>query len=142
MVSASRYGDCLLTVATGELGEAEAERVGLVPTHAYAVLQVRQAQGVQLLQLKNPWAKVRWRGAYSVNDTQRWTASLRSELQYDQMGAMQHDNGVFWIDYASMRKFFAGVYLNWNPQVARALPSAGTLPSAAAARLRWARVTV
>ena len=57
MVSASKYGDCLLTVATGELSEAEAERVGLVPTHAYAVLQVRQAQGVQLLQLKNPWAK-------------------------------------------------------------------------------------
>ena len=94
MLSASKYGDCLLTVATGELSEAEAERVvrctplhsvtsvcatgvsraitrrsryrhtplsipsqGLVPTHAYAVLQVRQAQGVQLLQLKNPWAK-------------------------------------------------------------------------------------
>jgi len=119
MVSSSRYGDCLLTVATGELSEAEAERVGLVRTHAYAVLQVRVAQGVQLLQLKNPWAKVRWRGSYSVHDTKRWTPSLRQELQYDQMGAMQQDNGVFWIDYASMRQFFAGVYLNWNPQLFR-----------------------
>ena len=40
-MSATKYGDCLITVATGEMGEAEAERVGLVPTHAYAVLQVR-----------------------------------------------------------------------------------------------------
>jgi len=119
MVSASKYGDCLLTVATGELPEAEAERVGLVPTHAYAVLQVRQAQGVQLLQLKNPWAKVRWNGAYSVHDSARWTAALRAELQYDQMSAMQHDNGVFWIDYASLRRYFGGVYLNWNPQLFR-----------------------
>ena len=43
MRSASRYGDCLLTVATGELAELEGreeERIGLVRTHAYAVLQV------------------------------------------------------------------------------------------------------
>ena len=39
-MSATKYGDCLITVATGEMGDAEAERVGLVPTHAYAVLQV------------------------------------------------------------------------------------------------------
>ena len=32
-------GNALLTVATGELG-GEAERAGLVPTHAYAILNV------------------------------------------------------------------------------------------------------
>ena len=30
---------------------------------------------------------------------------------------MQSDNGVFWIDYASLLRFFQGVYLNWNPQL-------------------------
>jgi calpain-7 len=35
-------GDVLVTVATGEMSEAEAERSGLVPTHAYAVLDVRK----------------------------------------------------------------------------------------------------
>jgi calpain-7 len=43
MLSASKFGDCLLTVATGELAELngeEEEKVGLVRTHAYAVLQV------------------------------------------------------------------------------------------------------
>jgi len=118
MRSASRYGDCLLTVATGELAELggqEEEKIGLVRTHAYAVLQVREACGERLVQLKNPWAKVRWKGAYSVHDTQRWTRELRQALDYDQTSAMQHDNGVFWIDYTSLLRFFQGVYLNWNP---------------------------
>lgn len=37
-------GDVLATVATGDLSEAEAERSGLVPTHAYAVLDARLIQ--------------------------------------------------------------------------------------------------
>jgi hypothetical protein len=37
-------GHCLVTVATGMLSESEAERAGLVPTHAYAMLDVRQIQ--------------------------------------------------------------------------------------------------
>ena len=43
--------------------------------------QVREVGGVKLLQLKNPWAKTRWRGAYSVHDTPRWTPQLREALQ-------------------------------------------------------------
>jgi calpain-7 len=35
-------GDVLITVATGEMSEAKADRSGLVPTHAYAVLDVRK----------------------------------------------------------------------------------------------------
>ncbi|GBP71680.1 Calpain-7 [Eumeta japonica] len=34
-------GHILVTVATGELSDAQAERTGLVPSHAYAVLDVR-----------------------------------------------------------------------------------------------------
>ena len=33
-------GDALMTVATGQLSGGQAERAGLVPTHAYAVLNV------------------------------------------------------------------------------------------------------
>lgn len=35
-------GDVLVTVATGDLSDADADRTGLVPTHAYAVLDVRK----------------------------------------------------------------------------------------------------
>jgi calpain-7 len=50
----TRYGDVLCTVATSNLDEATAKRLGLVPSHAYAVLDVREVNGIRLLQLKNP----------------------------------------------------------------------------------------
>ncbi|XP_039753508.1 calpain-7-like isoform X2 [Pararge aegeria] len=108
-------GLLLATVATGPLEDAEAERTGLVASHAYAVLDVRFFNGAKLLKLKNPWSHVRWRGNYSELDTVHWTPELREKLSYDPDTAAQHDNGVFWIDYASILKFFDVFYLNWNP---------------------------
>ena len=37
-------GNALVTVATGVLSEDDAERAGLVPTHAYAVLKMVDAE--------------------------------------------------------------------------------------------------
>ncbi|CAH0398502.1 unnamed protein product [Chilo suppressalis] len=110
-------GEVLVTVATGPLSDAEADRTGLVATHAYAVLDVRLADGVKLLKLKNPWSHLRWRGNYSELDADHWTLSLRSLLNYDPESAAQYDNGVFWIDYASILRFFDVFYLNWNPEL-------------------------
>lgn len=42
-------GDVLVTVATGELSDAEADRTGLVPTHAYAVMDVQTVNGVRFI---------------------------------------------------------------------------------------------
>lgn len=39
-------GDVLVTIATGELSDYDAERSGLVPTHAYAVMEVLSVKGV------------------------------------------------------------------------------------------------
>ena len=34
-------GQCLVTMATGDMGQADADRAGLVPTHAYALLDIQ-----------------------------------------------------------------------------------------------------
>jgi calpain-7 len=55
LLSASSYGDCLVTISTGNFPEAHEEKLGLVSTHAYAVLTVREEEGgVRLLQVKSP----------------------------------------------------------------------------------------
>jgi calpain-7 len=58
LFSANSFGDCLITVSTSkDITEEQAEALGLVTGHAYAVLDVIQTKdGTRLLQLKNPWA--------------------------------------------------------------------------------------
>ncbi|XP_055694259.1 calpain-7-like [Lutzomyia longipalpis] len=109
-------GRCLVTAATGDLPEVEEKRTGLVSTHAYAVLYARiTADGEKLLQLKNPWSHLRWKGNYSELDASHWTPELMQELNYDPSVASKVDNGVFWIDYASVLHFFDVFYINWDP---------------------------
>ena len=110
-------GDVLVTVATGELSDSEAERTGLVATHAYALMDVKFVNGVRLLKLKNPWSHLRWKGNYSELDVRHWTAELQETLKYDPNSAAQFDNGVFWIDYDSICAFFDVFYMNWNPEL-------------------------
>ena len=37
-------GHCLVTIATGNISEAVGDRAGLVPTHAYAMLDIRKVK--------------------------------------------------------------------------------------------------
>ncbi|XP_050434316.1 calpain-7-like isoform X2 [Adelges cooleyi] len=108
-------GDVLITVATGFISPNEETRTGLVSTHAYAVLEVQKINNVKLLKLKNPWAHVRWKGRFSELDEESWTFQLRQSLNYDPTSAVSFDNGIFWIDYASVLHHFEVFCMNWNP---------------------------
>eukprot|EP00053_Salpingoeca_punica_P017151 m.164194 g.164194 ORF g.164194 m.164194 type:complete len:791 (-) comp17129_c0_seq1:337-2709(-) len=110
-------GDVLCTIATGDLPSVEADRAGLVPSHAYAVLDLRLIDGVRLLKVKNPWSHLRWKGKYSPFDTASWTPKLQATLKYDLKSAQAVDDGVFWIDWDSTKAFFDVLYMNWNSQL-------------------------
>ncbi|KAG8197420.1 hypothetical protein JTE90_014905 [Oedothorax gibbosus] len=110
LVEKHSKGDVLMTVATGELSTEEADRAGLVPTHAYAMLDIREVMGKRLCLLKNPWSHLRWKGRYSEHDTKNWTPQLKEALKYDPRNAQMFDNGVFWIDYESLLHFFRVIY--------------------------------
>ncbi|ROT76129.1 Calpain-7 [Penaeus vannamei] len=110
-------GDVLVTVATGEMSDADADRAGLVPTHAYAMLDIKEVKGKRLLMLKNPWSHLRWKGNYSEMDQTHWTPEMCKLLNYDPKSAQMFDNGVFWIDYDSLCHFYDVIYMNWNPQL-------------------------
>eukprot|EP00904_Undaria_pinnatifida_P013645 jgi/Undpi1/9410/HiC_scaffold_27.g11867.m1 len=115
LLSAHEFGDCLITVATSDIEKDEADKLGLVPSHAYAVLDAKEVNGTRLLQVKNPWSRKRWTGPYSVEDTLRWTPALKQAVKYDLETAQLKDNGVFWIDFASIVQYFRNVFMNWNP---------------------------
>jgi len=110
-------GHVLITVATGDLTDEQSERTGLVPSHAYALLNIRLVQGKVLMLLKNPWANKRWKGAFSECDQKNWTPELIKELKYDPQAAKAFDDGTFWIDLRSFSHFFKTIYLNWNPSL-------------------------
>lgn len=108
-------GDVLITTATGVMTEEEGERWGLVPTHAYAVLDIREHKGMRFLQLKNPWSHLRWKGRYSERDEKNWTPELLKYLNFDPKTAQKFDNGVFWMAWEDLCQYYDVIYLSWNP---------------------------
>ncbi|XP_059776346.1 calpain-7 isoform X2 [Balaenoptera ricei] len=108
-------GDVLITASTGVMTEAEGERWGLVPTHAYAVLDIRELKGLRFIQLKNPWSHLRWKGRYSENDVKNWTPELQKCLNFDPRTAQKIDNGIFWISWDDLCQYYDVIYLSWNP---------------------------
>ncbi|CAM9119736.1 unnamed protein product [Ectocarpus sp. 12 AP-2014] len=119
LLSAHSLGDCLVTIATGEISEDEAERLGLVPSHAYAVLDVKEVNGTKLLQVKDSLGLRRWRGAYS-STYPHWTPALVRAVNYPPQERLTlQDKGVFWVDFASVVQHFRHVVMNWNPNIFR-----------------------
>jgi len=117
LYGASSYGDCLISVSSSpNLTKQEAERVGLITGHAYAVLRVVQTKnGTRLLQLKNPWARKSWQGRFSSADIAGWKdQNLRHEVGYNQEVARNHDDGVFWISWNDILTYFQTLHLSWN----------------------------
>uniref|UniRef100_UPI003AB0F2EB calpain-7 isoform X4 n=1 Tax=Centroberyx gerrardi TaxID=166262 RepID=UPI003AB0F2EB len=112
-------GDVLITTATGVMTEEEGERWGLVPTHAYAVLDIREHKGMRFLQLKNPWSHLRWKGRFSERDEKNWTPELLKYLNFDPKTAQKFDNGVFWIVWEDLCQYYDVIYLSWSPALFR-----------------------
>ncbi|OAD66727.1 calpain-like protease PalB/Rim13 [Phycomyces blakesleeanus NRRL 1555(-)] len=117
IIEGAKYGDVLVTIATGEMTEEEASSMGLVPTHAYAVVDIKMVENKRFMQVKNPWSHKRWNGPYSHMDTKNWTPQLMQALNYDPTLAGQRDDGIFWIDFESVCSYFTSIHLNWNPEL-------------------------
>jgi calpain-7 len=120
ILSASSFGDCLITVSTEKaITEEEIQATGLVSGHAYAVLRVIQTNnGTRLLLIKNPWAHQSWKGRYSSHDQASWiNPSFRAEVGYNPELDMKRDDGVFWICWDDILHYFHNFHLSWNPSL-------------------------
>ena len=106
LYGASSSNDCLITVATSNLTEEEATRIGLHTDHAYAVLEMDQLDGVRRVLLKNPWGR-RIQSTHQVIGCREEVGDAISECE----------GGVFWISFAEMTKCLTNINVSWNPDL-------------------------
>lgn len=74
--------------------------MGLVGSHAYAVLQAWEGDNLRLLKIRNPWGDCEWEGDWA-DGSKLWTPTMMEKLQHT-FG----DDGIFWISYADFLKHF------------------------------------
>ena len=118
LISANSFGDCLITVSTTrEMSDEQAQVLGLVTGHAYAVLDVIQTRnGTRMLLLKNPWASNGWKGKFSRFDRRSWSdPAFQSEVGYNPDEVSNEDDGIFWISWDDVLHYFRNLQLSWNP---------------------------
>lgn len=71
-----------------------------MPGHAYSVIQVKEAFGNQLMNIRNPWGTFEWQGDWGDN-SKKWTDQMIAALK-PEFG----DDGTFWMSFQDFVKNF------------------------------------
>lgn len=106
-LSTSSDAHFLMTCSTGE-DRTACESVGLVPNHAYSLLDVFEVADktgtlIRLLKVRNPHAKSKWRGDWS-DTSALWTAELRRLV--NNHVEVSGTSGVFFMSYDDFLLWF------------------------------------
>jgi calpain-7 len=115
------FGDVIPSLGTGHLSRLEEEGLGLAGKHDYAVLDMKESNGQQLMLVKNPWCDgTIWKG---VTSTTAWN-ERPAGFGMDEDGAHPIEEsgvspGTFWIAFNEILRNFESLYLNWNPGLFR-----------------------
>ena len=86
LISAETEGEDVYTKEGGLSGS------GLVPGHAYSVIKAVEANDVRLLNIRNPWGRFEWDGAWSDKD-KRWTKEMIKLVN----PILDEHDGSFWM---------------------------------------------
>jgi calpain-15 len=95
LITASTPGKDKLTT-----GEGKKPKAGLVPGHAYSIIQAKhyEEEDIKLLNIRNPWGKFEWDGAWS-DDSDLWTEEMIEFFN----PVFDSKDGSFWM---SLEDFF------------------------------------
>jgi len=101
IMAAGKYGEDKFT----EHGLDPDERhEGLVPGHAYSLIEAKEGCGIKLVRLRNPWGRFEWKGAYCDNDS-RWSPDKIAHFK----PVFADDDGMFWMEYKAFLANFDNV---------------------------------
>lgn len=86
---------------------------GLVPGHAYSVIQVKEAYGNRLVNIRNPWGAFEWDGDWS-DKSELWTQDMIDAIQ----PVLDSEDGTFWMSFEDFVKYFRSLNVcrvrNWQ----------------------------
>ena len=83
------------------------EEMGLVPGHAYTLLQVVQLTGKsneKLVRLRNPWGNTEWSGDWS-DSSRKWTSDFRKQCGMEGNNNNNND-GSFWMSFNNFLTYY------------------------------------
>ncbi len=103
-----KYGDeknyIMAASGAGTLSSADYKAAGLVKSHAYSLLGVREfahnGQTVRLVQLRNPWGHNEWNGEWS-DGWAGWTPELKRQLEL-----VDKNDGTFYIPFDQYLRYY------------------------------------
>ena len=99
MLSASTPGEDRWTDNRGSTPKG-----GLVAGHAYSVIQVKEAYGYRLLNIRNPWGSFEWDGDWSDNSP-KWTPKIKKAIK----PILDEKDGTFWMNYSDFLTHFSSI---------------------------------
>jgi len=100
IMASGKYGEDKFS----EHGLDPSDKAGLVPGHAYSLIEAKEGCGVKLVRLRNPWGRFEWKGAYCDNDP-RWTKDKIDCFK----PVFADDDGMFWMEYKTFLANFDNV---------------------------------
>jgi hypothetical protein len=121
MLEGWNEGDVLVTMGTGSISPRAERELGLAAQHDYAVLDLKEENGYQLVLMKNPWIDGKsWTGRRIGPDSpQPSSVDLLSDnvarTSISSQSQKELPSGTFWIPWNDVHQHFESIYLNWNP---------------------------
>ncbi|KAK2960877.1 putative Ubiquitin-conjugating enzyme E2 J2 [Blattamonas nauphoetae] len=106
----------VVTISTRCLSTQEMDDTGLLTNHAYAVMSTVEVGPNKMVQMRNPWGFSRWKGRFGVISA-AWTPELLQKCHYSTDLAQRQDDGIFWIEFEDILKYFDNVNISWSPSL-------------------------
>ena len=81
------------TATPEEYSEDFNESLGIIKSHAYIILELKEYEKMRFIKLRNPWGESKYKGPFS-NGSNEWNEDLKSALNYKDI-----DDGSFWMPF-------------------------------------------
>lgn len=111
------FGDVMITLGTPKLSILEEKTYGLAGGHDYAVIDLKEENGVRKFLIKNPWSHASDHLRSSGGGLEAITEEDEEQELLNPVQAQANLQGTRWWDLHDVFRLFETAYLSWNPDI-------------------------